>query len=96
MRYARKPFTPILIVLCLSLASCNSMPPATVPLSEPDQSMMQPPPKAPRLDDSEPLLLGGLVMAEQELAQLYNECRVITEGLQKYIRTLIERTKEKP
>ena len=58
--------------------------------------MMQPPPKAPRLDESKPLLLGDLVMADQELAQLYNECRVITEGLQKYIRTLIERVKAKP
>lgn len=35
-------------------------------------------------------------MADQELAQLYNECRVITEGLQKYIRTIIEKLKEKP
>jgi hypothetical protein len=83
----------ILTVLCLSAASCSSTPRVVANLEEPDQALMQPHPPAPLLDLSRPLLLGDLLLADQELAGLYNELRIKHEGLAKYIRTLFARVK---
>lgn len=95
MKSSRNLYIAILTALSLLLASCNSTPPAAVNIEEPDQILMQPPPKAPLLPEG-PLLLGDLVLADQELARLYNELRERMLGLQKYIRAVIERTKKKP
>lgn len=91
----RRPVRSTILGICaiILVASCSSMPPAVVNLEEPDQALMQESPPAPTFDSSRPLLLGDLLLADQELAALYNELRIKHAGLAKYVRTVLQRVR---
>jgi hypothetical protein len=85
VRSSRNLCIAILTALCLSVASCSLTPRVVANLEQPDQALTQPHPPAPLLDPSRPLLLGELLLADQDLAALYNELRIKHEGLARYI-----------